>query len=351
MKKTLLVIGDLMMSQVRNEPSLACFLSQKARLNSRKIGFVLITYDDLLNNRLPNIIAKRLKVMLFFPYNNWNANIERYDKDKRIYGDMRFGNDHKRIFQKVSNILERRYKDKEISFVNAPQACALDRDKLLTDRLLRGAGILTPHLYKIRSISQLSKLIEEGKAIYIKPRFGAMGKGITYLNRSGCYTNFMFKNGAIISHAYDYNWKTRQIPKDKQDAFLSILIKKGFIFQEAVESPIVNNRRFDIRVYVVGGNVPYLYAKSAPRKSFITNWSQGGRIEKGKNFLKRALAKGDLDKIKAIAKRGAKAVNLSFAGVDVIVDKNKKKIHLLEIQSFPGYERGFDLMRYLADTI
>ena len=46
-----------------------------------------------------------------------------------------------------------------------------------------------------------------------------------------------------------------------------------------------------------------------------------------------------------------KAINLKFAGVDVIIDRDTREMYVLEIQSFPGYERGFDLMKFLADYI
>ena len=96
--------------------------------------------------------------------------------------------------------------------------------------------------------------------------------------------------------------------------------------------------------------MPYFYAKSAPVKSFITNWSQGGRIEK-KAFLNKALSKSDIEKVKSVAIKAAKVIDLKFAGVDVIIDRDTKKTYVLEIQSFPGYERGYTLMKHLANTI
>ena len=103
-------------------------------------------------------------------------------------------------------------------------------------------------------------------------------------------------------------------------------------------------------MYVAYGKVPYFYAKSAPCKSFITNWSQGGRIEK-RAFLDRALSKSEIAKVKSVAKKAAKVIDLKFAGVDVIIDRDTKKTYVLEIQSFPGYERGFHLMELLAKII
>lgn len=350
MKRTLLTIGDLMMTENRPEPSIARFIRHKNKLINHDIDFKFVSYDDLLLSRLPDIQTKKLKIMLFFPYSYWNSQIEKYDKDDRIYGDVNFGREYKEFFLRVNKIIRRKYKDKDISFVNPPSSSILDRDKRKTYRLLAKSGILTPQIYNIFTVSQIERLLRDGKALYIKPVFGSMGKGITYIDHKGCYTNFIFRGGKIISRLSDYHWKFRKIPKNKRDSFLKILIKKKFLFQEAIKAPKVKRRKFDLRIYVIYNKIPYIYAKSAPPACFLTNWSQGGRIEK-KRFLKKALSENTIEKAKAIARKGVKALNLNYAGVDVIVDKVEKYIYLLEIQSFPGYERGFNLIRFLIDSI
>jgi len=350
MKKILLVIGDPMMTETAFEPSLNRFITYKTKLNQRGIGVIFITYDDVISGRLPNIATMRLDIILFFPYNNWNSEIERYDKDDRVYGDIDFGSDYISYLMKVDKILKRRYRLKRLNFVNPPKGCIVDRDKLETYNQLKRARIRTPHIYNIRKTSDVDKLVRKGCALYVKPRFGAMGKGITFIDASGTYTNFIFKSNAIVSRLYDYNWKPTRVSKDKRDVFLRILIKKGFIFQNEVRPLIHKSRKFDIRVYVAYDKVPYLYAKSAPDSSFITNWSQGGRIEK-RPFLDSCLSKKEIAAVKSIARKAARTINLKFAGVDVIIDRKTRDMHVLEIQSFPGYERGFDLMKFLADAI
>ena len=350
MRKILLVIADPMMAKKAFEPSFNKFITYKPRLNRRGIGVIFITYEDVLLNRMPDISRKRLDVILFFPYNYWNSEIERYDRDDRIYGDIAFGSDYIRYLNKVDSILKKRYRLKNLNFVNSPKGCIVDRDKLDTYRQLKGAGIRSPHIYNIKKASEVYRIIDKGNALYVKPRFGAMGKGITYINKSGVYTNFLFRSNVIVSRLYDYNWKPARISDNKCDTFLNILIDRGFIFQKEVRPLVHQGRRFDIRVYAAYDKVPYLYAKSAPDSSFITNWSQGGRIEK-RPFLNASLSRKEIEMLKRIARKAAKTINLKFAGVDVIIDRATRDMHVLEIQSFPGYERGFDLMKFLADNI
>lgn len=350
MKKTLLIIGDPMMTSDSFERSLNRFITQKPRLNNRGIGVIFITYDDLMSRRLPDISTKRLDVILFFPYNHWNSEIERYDRDNRVYGDIRFGSDYTEYFLMVNRILKLRYRNRLLSFVNPPSACIIDRDKLKTHIILKRHGIDTPHIYRIRTVSDIDRLIERGHTLYAKPRFGAMGKGITFIEKNAVYTNFLFRSDRIVNRLYDYNWRPVRVSGKRRETFLKIIISRGFIFQEAVNPLIYKKRKFDIRVYVVFGKVPYLYAKSAAAKSFITNWSQGGRIEKS-YFLRRCLPAKSIKKIKGLARKAASAIPLKFAGVDIMIDRDTEKVYVLEIQSFPGYERGFDLMKFLADSI
>ncbi len=350
MKKILLIIGDPMMTKKAFEPSLNRFMTYKPELNKRGIGVIFITYDDVMQKRLPDISTKRLDVILFFPYNYWNSEIERYDKDKRIYGDIYFGSDYVKYLLEIDRILKRRYRLKNLNFVNPPKGCIIDRDKLETYQHLKRAGIRSPHIYSIEKISEVDKLIKRGDRLYLKPRFGAMGKGITYIDKNGIYTNFLFKSNLIVNRLYDYNWRPVRVSDKKRNAFLKILINRGFILQKAVSPLICRNRKFDIRVYTAYNKVPYLYAKSAPASSFITNWSQGGRIEK-EGFLNSCLSKKEINEVSRLAIKAAKTINLKFAGVDVIIDKDTRDMHVLEIQSFPGYERGFDLMKFLANNI
>jgi glutathione synthase/RimK-type ligase-like ATP-grasp enzyme len=350
MKKTLIVIGDPMVNSIRYEPSLNRFMTYKYFLKKRGIETVFLTYEDVTSLRLPDIAAKWMRVFLFFPYNYWNSSIEVYGKDNRIYGDTSFGRDYKLYLEKVSRALKTKYKGKNLKFINPPESCIIDRDKLQAFNILKRAGIKTPQIFKVESVNRFDKLLDKYGSLYIKPRFGAMGKGISYADRSGLYTNFLFRSGKIKSRTYDYNWLPARIPDKNKDIFIEKLIKGGFIFQAAVDPLNYKGRKFDIRVYTVYGKTPYLYAKSAPLKSFTTNWSQGGRIEKD-CFLRGVLSVKEIHRVKMLSLKAARAIGLLFAGVDIIIDSHTRDIYVLEIQSFPSYEKGFDLMKFLVSSI
>ncbi|HDZ76936.1 MAG TPA: hypothetical protein ENH41_02485 [Candidatus Omnitrophica bacterium] len=349
MKNTLLIVGDLTLDGFKPAPSLNRFLEYRDAIKHRGMGFEFITYDDVFAGRFPNILTRKLKILLFFPYNYWNNNIERYTKDDRIYGNDAFGTEYADFFKQVSYIITKNYKNKQIEYANSPNSCVLDRDKRKTNTKLAKAGILVPKIYKLRSLEKFHHLLKYHD-LYIKPPYGSMGKGISFVTKNKCYTNFIFDGKKIISRPFDYNWEFVELPRKEQDAFIKILIKNKFIFEEAICTPIVRRRKFDLRVYVIYSEIPYFYARSTPYKRFITNWSQGGRIEDQK-FLGGVFSGEKMNEVFNIARRCAKILKINYMGIDILPSHDFKKTYVLEAHSFPGYEHGFDLMGFLASKV
>jgi hypothetical protein len=342
--KALLVIGDLNVNKKKINPSFKEFIEYAQKLEERSnFELQVVNYDQLFSGKVPPIKAAIIKIVSFFPYTYWNRNIEIYS-DGRIYGDNSFGNEFKIFLKTVKKVIAVHYCGKNIEYLNPPEACCLDRDKKLSYRLLKKSKIPIPRLFRVSSFQDIQKLLNKGIDLYIKPRFGALGKGITYIDREKVISNFLFRKGKIVSRPYDYNWRFTRI-KDKQN-FVNLLLRKGFICEEAIRPAIFRKKRFDFRIYVIFGKVVYLYAKSAPISSCVTNWSQGGKIDREKKIL-RTLSKKRISLLKSLAKKTAAALGLDFAGIDIIFSQDFQNAYVLEANAFPGYEKGFDLMKCL----
>ncbi|MCQ9208131.1 MAG: hypothetical protein NG712_02000 [Omnitrophica bacterium] len=347
-KKALLVIGDEKITKRRPYVSFAAFIEYAQRLAKKgKIELKVVSYAQLLTGKLPRLESSFIRIVFFFPYQYWNREIEIYP-DGRIYGDKDFGRQFKAFFRKVKSIIYSSYRHKKIKYLNPPEACYLDRDKQASKDLLNKNAVPTPRTIKASSFRDVQRLIDKGLRLYIKPRFGSMGKGITYIDKEKVISNFIFRKGEVLSRLGDFNWRCTRI-KDRQ-GFIEQLLKKGFICEEAIESAVLKKRRFDFRIYVMFGRVVYLYAKSSPVGSLVTNWSQGGRIDKRKTIL-RSIAKEKITRVERLAKRAARAQKLNFAGIDVIFSKGLKRAYVLEGNAFPGYEKGFDLMKCLLEYL
>ena len=245
-------------------------------------------------------------------------------------------------------MIMKNFADKEICYVNTPRLSARYRDKLLVKKVLLRNRIPTPPLHKIRGPEGLRRLPAKG-ALFVKPRYGSMGKGITYIDRSGVKTNFAFRKKRILSRKSDYGWHFRNIAHGEE--FLKKLFKADVYSERAVEALTLGGRKFDLRVYVFYGKVLFVYPRSAGPEAITTNISQGGRGEYP--VFMRYLPKRIVGRIRRAALETAGALGLNFAGVDIIVDRDIKDIYVLDVNVFAGFPKKkiFNLAAHLTKEI
>ena len=346
-KTTILALGDFTSSGEPFSLSFKRFLSCKGRLPKKFSKMEAVDYSSLLCSVYPKIYTDDILIMTFFPYNYWNDYIEIYDKDDRVYGDSHFGREFKSFFENIEVRIRRYYRGHRLHFVNSLKNIAIDRDKKKTKYLLSKNKIPVPKLFRFEKIDQVKRVLGLGTNLYVKPRYGAMGKGMTFLSQERWMTNFRFENNKIVSKPSDYGWTFKNIRGNA--AFLKELIRRDFLFEEAIIPAKAGKKRFDLRVYGVCSKVPYIYARSTKAGGVITNWAQGGRIE-SKKFLKK-IPKDKVDLAEQYAIRAAEVLDFNFTGVDVLLSENYENVYVLEVQSFPGFERGFDLIKFLINHI
>jgi len=352
MEKALLVIGEKKRLKGKAlDPSRNAFVRHVTRRAGKKSIILTANYKNILTNDLPDIPTDHVIILLFFPFQYWNKNIEVYDKDSRVYGDNNFGGDFEKFFQKIQKLLAKKYRDKTVEYVNPLEASVLDRDKKECKKFFQKHKIPIAKSHDVKNLKELEQVLGRGVSLYIKPRFGSMGKGISYISNGLLITNFLFQKGKVISHPYDCNWRFHEItrPVDR-NKFLKAMISRGFIFEEAIDPPVHRGRRSDFRIYCVYGKVHYYYVRSTPAVSLVTNWSQGGKIEKRSSFSKY-ISTTNLKRVESLARRVARDLQMNYAGIDVIFSKDYKDLFVLEAHSFPAYEKGYDLMDSLAKKI
>ncbi|MFH1641889.1 MAG: YheC/YheD family protein [Nanoarchaeota archaeon] len=336
--KTILIIGD--------DSDWESYLKfKKTRKFFKKIRFVTTNYKSVLQNKLPKIDSRKVLIMLFFPLDYWNNVIETNFVKGRVYGDKKCAVMFYDYLDKVENILDKKYKN--ISYVNSFKAVKVDRDKELTKRIIRKIGVPVPKSYATRNYDDILKLLGRGKKLYVKVNFGAMGKGITLLSKSSWLTNFIYRNRTIISRKGDYGWKFNQITGNRE--FLTKLLTKDLVIEEAVDPYVISNKKFDIRYYVVYGKIMHIIIRSTKISNVVTNITQGGTKERSE-FL-QSMPKKYLADAKRNAIKASKTLGLNFAGIDIMISKRGKP-YVIEAQSFPGFpESKYNLSEKLAKEI
>ena len=334
-KKTLLVIGNK-----KDWDSFEKFLKEIQSHPLKTMNVQWANYDAIKPEikLLPNIDTKMIIVFLFFPFDYWDCNIERKGYSG-IYGNENFYSIFKSFWEgKIYKQIGEFYKDKDIRYINSPIHIHVDRDKILTSETLKNAGIPVPPMVYSRDFEKILELVnEQGKKLYIKPRYGSMGKGITYLEKGRWKTNFRFKRGKIVSDISDHGWTFVDIT-DNHDFLKELLShKKDIIIEEAIDSYITEKlgMKFDLRLYVFRDRVLYTYPRANKSDAVTTNISQGGQGMQ-QDFLEN-IPPRLLKKARKMAVETVKTMHLGFSGVDIILDKNLKDAYVIELNAFPGF--------------
>lgn len=350
---SLLILGE------HKDPSLNPNIKRLQRY-STEIGIPIKVrnYKELFSNSI-KIDTENLAVMFFFPFSFWNKNCET-PEDTGIYGtSSKSYEKFSQFWGEIKENLEKKFSGINLKYIIDPNFAALDRDKIATHDLLEKKGVSTTK----KLPKDLVNLIELSKVqgIFIKPRYGALGKGITYLSPLGWFTNYKIgKNNALQNYhsvktrgrggdPLETEWVFQDITGNKE--LLKNIINLEMIIEEEVIPPqLEKEKKFDLRVYTVFGNAPYGFMRENNINNIITNFSQGGTIidDIGKKLPKNALELAKEESLKA-----AKALNSRFLGVDLIFDKNLETPRVLEVQTFTGFPkiRKFNLTRYLAERI
>ena len=339
---TILAIGDRV-----DFDSFKKLEREKNTFIKRGFEYKSTSYGKFFNGKLPVIETSKVIVFLFFPFYYWDKYIEHKDY-RGIYGSRTFYSKFLRCCELIENIIDDSLFDKEILYINEPKLCGVYRDKLILKKKFHDAGISQPVLHNFSSVKEIEKYLNSGKALFLKPHCGSMGKGITYLSWSGWHTNFIFKNSRIISKRADYGWKFIDVTGNR--GFVSQLIKKDILIEDAVDPPILDSSKVDLRIYTFFDKIVYIYPRRNSLDKITTNISQGGV---GDPELLKILPKRLIENAKKEALKVTKTLGLGFAGIDIMPGRNLKDVYVLDVNTFSGFPRRktFNLAKYMCQEL
>ena len=343
MNSTVLVLGD-----DSDWESFNRFREQLQKHRSRKMNWVTATYDILEKNKLPLIESDTIIIYLFFPFTYWDKYIEK-EGCKGVYGNVEFYNKFRSFWSEIHRTLKKVYRGKKIRFINHPLKIAIDRDKEFTKTILSENKINIPIPYYTRIYRDILKLVNmENKKLFLKVRYGSMGKGITYLEKGNWKTNFRYKDGKIVNPRSDYGWTFIDVTDNVE--FLKELLTKDIVIEEAIDVYKLEDIIFDLRLYMFYDDLLYILPRTNEKDAITANISQGGQGRSIK-FLKR-FPKSVIDKVVSSGIRTIQAMDVNFAGVDVMISKDLG-VYVIELNTFPGFPKvsRFNLSKRIIQRI
>ena len=327
-KATILTIGDSV-----DFDSFKKFDKERRYILAQGLDYVSMDYETFFKKRRLEVSSKKVFVVTFFPFKYWNKYIE-CKKYKGLYGNLLFLKKFARFCDDVTRRVEKLLPGKRIKFVNDPRVTSAYRDKVVVMEKLAAAGVKVPPRIRAKGVRNIKDMLLNGKKIYVKPRCGSMGKGITFLEKDRWQTNFTVRDGKIIQRCSDYGWKFSDITGNVK--FLQNLIRGDFIMEEAITPFNIGDNKIDLRVYACFGKVLYIYPRKNSKNAVTTNISQGG---KGSPAILRRIPKGTLDKIRKQVRKTMRVLDLDLAGIDVILDKDLKNAYVIDVNMFPGFPK------------
>ncbi|MCK4851597.1 MAG: hypothetical protein KAS86_00645 [Candidatus Omnitrophica bacterium] len=319
----------------------------KASFLDHGFDYATTDYTRLLDGKMPRIKTENVIIFLFFPFSYWDSHIE-HKNYRGIYANRVFYRKFVRFWDMVESRLKKQLAGKKVVFVNDPRLCGAYRDKLTVTRKLDEFRIPQSRLYNVSGVEEIRDKLSGGHEFFIKPRYGSMGKGITFLSRSGWQTNFIFKNNKIISRRSDHGWRFNDVTG--KTGFLRQLLRDDFLIQKAVDPLILDGNKVDFRIYTFFNKVIYVYPRKNASGKVTTNISQGGQGDSG---LLEILPGSLVSRAEKEAVRVSKALNINFAGIDIMPDKNLKDLYVLDVNVFSGLpgKKTFDLAECVAGEL
>lgn len=306
-----------------------------------------VDYDDLETiSRLTS--RPEVLVMLFFPHRFWDVHCEVPD-DTALYGTS-WGS-YRRFHEfclEVDAQLERVLAGRRIVYVVPPNRAFADRDKVETVRTLTAAAVPTPFSLDVRDTGALLDCVGPERGIFIKCRFGAEGKGISYVSCDGWWTNYRVDGGRLGNHGIHDRWPFTEIT-GRTDLLNELLAHEVIVEREVVTPEVDLGTKFDIRVYVSAGAAPHMFLRINRRDALITNFSQGARTE---HRYAEFLSMEAISRVRRTALAAARALECPFVGVDVMSDRDGNLV-VVESQVFTDFPdlRYYNLSAFVVGQI
>ncbi len=223
---------------------------------------------------------------------------------------------------------------KKASFYNSIENIKLCIDKKKVKKILKEHGLsITPVIDRnFTCFDELYSYAKENrlKQIFIKPNIGSGASGIMAvkfnfkLDKAIVYSTSRLENNRLVNCKKIF--KTGE--KKKVIAYINQALALDPIIEKWIRKATINGYSYDLRVVCLFGKIEYIIARLS--NSPITNLHINNRALSYKEI---GLSEDMYKKIEHLCLKTCEVLNLTYAGIDILVSSNQKDIYIIEVNS------------------
>lgn len=286
-----------------------------------------LTYDELLHC-LPDLQEAVIKLEPFV-----------YDESGFLGYDVLCA-DAREVLERLG----RMEKPDGVRFLNHPDAILRALDKVRCKEALMAAGIRTTPMVGagVATFEELQESMAHcPRGVFLKPRYGSGAEGIMAIRYNPgqkqwvAYTTLSRVGGDV------HNTKRIHRLTDVKEiaALAGVVLQTGAVVEEWIAKDTFEGENYDLRVVCREGEVDYVVVRRS--SGAITNLHLNN---KAGSFDALMLPPTVRDEIFALSVAATRTLGLSYAGVDVLLEKGSRRPYVIEVngQGDHIYQDMFD---------
>lgn len=218
-------------------------------------------------------------------------------------------------------------------FLNHPSALGTLLDKYQCKEVLRKHNLSVTECFmpEVKSLKELTVAMEEHRvpSIFLKPVHYSGAAGVVALRRNPATGECIAMTSAAVKQGQLYNTKHLYRMKKQEEIreLLRCLLPLGVMAERWIPKDTVHGMSYDLRVVVQFGRVAHIVVRQS--KGVITNLHLNNRAETVEVL---ALNRQQYEAIEELCINAVRLFDgLSYAGVDVLLDKKSKKPYIIEM--------------------
>ncbi len=256
------------------------------------------------------------------------------------YGQIAYLQQSHKGFMLLLDQIEAVLKKKpQLQLMNSIEAIRLCFDKAACHQKLKTAGVsVPPAIYEVNDFDDLELNMQQKgwTRVFIKPLHGSSASGVLAYRRQGKRHQLISSLELEKRGAQTYFFNTLRIQKYEQlediCQIINFISAEAVIVEQWMPKASLEGGVFDLRILVIGGKAMHTVIRQS--ESPMTNLHLGNQRGDFQAFLELVGQQKWLEMQKLAEQAVAALPPMTYAAVDLMIDKRLKNVYVLEVNAF-----------------